>query len=138
MNKQTTTTTTTEAEVEETTEVLVLVTEQDAEKVLVESGLDRLMKQREQGVVNPIMLAQAIGVRPQMIYNYIRSGRIVRNDPTVPRLMANWCETHTAKAEAEGLDEGVQKMSHNQYHMYYMNVFYEHIAAAIAERHSQE
>jgi hypothetical protein len=76
MNKQTTTTTTTEAEVEETTEVLVLVTEQDAEKVLVESGLDRLMKQREQGVVNPIMLAQAIGVRPQMIYNYIRSGRI--------------------------------------------------------------
>jgi hypothetical protein len=63
---------------------------------------------------------------------------IVRNDPTVPRLMANWCETHTAKAEAEGLDEGVQKMSHNQYHMYYMNVFYEHIAAAIAERHSQE
>jgi hypothetical protein len=72
MTKQTTTTK------EETTEQEqeVLVTEQDAERQLLGSGLDRLLKQQEQGVVNPIMLAQAIGVRPQMIYNYIRSGRI--------------------------------------------------------------
>jgi hypothetical protein len=59
---------------EETTEVLVSA--EDAERQLLGSGLDRLLKQKEQGVVNPIMLAQAIGVRPQMIYNYIRSGRI--------------------------------------------------------------
>jgi hypothetical protein len=72
MTKQTTTTT------EETTEqeVEVLVTTEDAERQLLGSGLDRLLKQQEQGVVNPIMLAQAIGVKPQMIYNYIRAGRI--------------------------------------------------------------
>jgi hypothetical protein len=68
--------TTTEVEVEETTEVEVLVTTEDAERQLLGSGLERLLKQQEQGVVNPIMLAQAIGVRPQMIYNYIRQGRI--------------------------------------------------------------
>jgi hypothetical protein len=68
--------TTTEVEVEETTEVEVLVTTEDAERQLLGSGLERLLKQQEQGVVNPIMLAQAIGVKPQMIYNYIRAGRI--------------------------------------------------------------
>lgn len=56
-----------------------LVSTDDAAKAL-EAGvkghdLERLVAQREAGVVNPIVLARALGVRPQMIYNYIREGR---------------------------------------------------------------
>jgi hypothetical protein len=68
--------TNTETEEQEREVEQVLVTTEDAERQLLGSGLDRLLKQQEQGVINPIMLAQAIGVRPQMIYNYIRQGRI--------------------------------------------------------------
>jgi type IV secretory pathway VirJ component len=37
---------------------------------------ERFAKQAEQEVVNPIVLAGLIGCRPQMVYSYIRKGRI--------------------------------------------------------------
>jgi hypothetical protein len=66
------------------------VTAEQAEKALRNSksllpaDRQRLMDQLNQDVVNPIVLARAIGVRPQMIYNYIRDGRIksVRHNNT--------------------------------------------------------
>jgi len=36
---------------------------------------DRFNEQAAEGVVNPIVLAQLLGVRPQMIYNYLRKGK---------------------------------------------------------------
>lgn len=37
---------------------------------------ERFNKQAEDNVVNPIVLAELLGCRPQMIYNYIRKGKI--------------------------------------------------------------
>jgi hypothetical protein len=62
---------------------------------------------------------------------------LVTNDPTCARIIDNWCQTHTAKAEAEDLDEGVQGMSHDGYLAYYMNAFYELIVISIGERHRE-
>jgi hypothetical protein len=63
---------------------------------------------------------------------------LVTNDPTCARIIVNWCETHTAKAEAEDLDEGVQRMSHEDYLTYYMNEFYERIVIALRGRRRGE
>lgn len=38
---------------------------------------ERLAAQMAEGIVNPIVLATVIDVRPQMIYNYIQNGRII-------------------------------------------------------------
>jgi hypothetical protein len=74
MSEQTNPSTTTDTDPE------VVVTEEDAEKRLIDAlrgtDLERLVAQKEQGIVNPIILARALNVRPQMIYNYIREGRI--------------------------------------------------------------
>jgi hypothetical protein len=35
----------------------------------------RFAEQAAEGVVNPIVLAQLVGVRPQMVYNYISKGK---------------------------------------------------------------
>jgi hypothetical protein len=43
---------------------------------LLEHGGDELAHQIEVGVVKPITFADALGVKPQFIYNYIRGGRI--------------------------------------------------------------
>lgn len=40
----------------------------------------RYMDQKQQGLINPIVLAKLMGVRPQMIYNYIRKGRFTQED----------------------------------------------------------
>lgn len=53
-----------------------LVSPEEAAEQLKKAGSDRLHVQLKDGVVNPIELARAIGVRPQMIYNYIRTGKI--------------------------------------------------------------
>jgi hypothetical protein len=37
---------------------------------------ERIAVQYEQGVINPIELAKLMGVRPQMVYQDIRSGRL--------------------------------------------------------------
>jgi hypothetical protein len=42
----------------------------------------RLAEQLEEGVVTPIELAKAIDVFPQMIYNYIRNGRLAAHTTT--------------------------------------------------------
>ena len=36
----------------------------------------RFAEQSAQGIVNPIVLAALVGVRPQMIYNYIAKGKL--------------------------------------------------------------
>lgn len=36
----------------------------------------RFAEQSAQGIVNPIVLAELVGVRPQMIYNYIGKGKL--------------------------------------------------------------
>lgn len=52
------------------------ISTEETEQKLLKSGTDRLRTQHEEGVVNPIELAKALNVRPQMIYNYIRDGKI--------------------------------------------------------------
>ena len=37
---------------------------------------ERAQEQVAQGVINPIELAKALNVRPQMLYSYIRDGRL--------------------------------------------------------------
>jgi hypothetical protein len=37
--------------------------------------VQRYFEQKKEGVVNPIVLAALLDVRPQMIYNYIRKGK---------------------------------------------------------------
>jgi hypothetical protein len=51
-----------------------IVTFEAAEKFLMQQfkSVERLASQYEAGLVNPIVLAKAIKVRPQMIYNYCR------------------------------------------------------------------
>jgi hypothetical protein len=68
----------------ETESLELLASEEDALELLREKGSPRLQEQLEHGVVTPIELANAVGKRPQMIYNYIRAGRIAahRNDET--------------------------------------------------------
>lgn len=56
-----------------------LVSREDAEKSLLSKPVARLVEQKAFGVVNPIVLAEALGVRPQMIYSYIRQGKIKRS-----------------------------------------------------------
>jgi hypothetical protein len=41
----------------------------------------RFAEQSKEGVVNPIVLARIMGVRPQYIYNMIRKGKLVTVDP---------------------------------------------------------
>lgn len=55
-----------------------LVTIEDVTKTFTEKAetLPRLADQMAEQVVNPIVLAKVLGVKPQMIYNYIRNGRI--------------------------------------------------------------
>jgi 3-deoxy-D-arabino-heptulosonate 7-phosphate (DAHP) synthase len=53
-----------------------MVTVEDALKGLQESKNARLQTQLSENVVNPIELAKHLEVKPQMVYNYIRSGRI--------------------------------------------------------------
>jgi len=43
---------------------------------------DRFELQAENKVVNPIVLADLLDVRPQMIYNYIRKGKITTTERT--------------------------------------------------------
>ena len=40
----------------------------------------RYMDQKENGVINPIVLAKLLDVRPQMIYNYISKGRFTQEE----------------------------------------------------------
>jgi hypothetical protein len=70
-----------------------LVSLEQAEQALLSKPIARLLEQQKLGIVNPIVLAEAIGVRPQMVYNYIRSGRIkaVKHNNT-QKLVIEWKE----------------------------------------------
>jgi hypothetical protein len=64
-------------ETTETTAVEVTAEELQARvNSVLANGSERLATQLNQRVVNPIELARAMKVRPQMIYNYIRKGKI--------------------------------------------------------------
>jgi hypothetical protein len=63
-------------DVQETEEVSHEVSLEDAEAFLRENGNERLVGQLATGVVTPIAFAQALGVRPQQVYNYIRNDRL--------------------------------------------------------------
>ena len=54
----------------------VSVTVEDAEAYLVSRLTERGKAQVANGVINPIELAKALDVRPQMLYSYIRDGRL--------------------------------------------------------------
>jgi hypothetical protein len=41
---------------------------------LPKSTKTRYEQQKAEGIVNPIVLAALVGVRPQMVYNYLRKG----------------------------------------------------------------
>jgi hypothetical protein len=69
----------------ETEEVEVNYTPATTEEVLRYMGnnlrfnqkdMERLQSSAEHGVVAPIVFARALGVRPQMIYNYIKKGKL--------------------------------------------------------------
>ena len=51
-----------------------------AEQVLLSSKNPRMKEQYALGIINPIVLADAVGIRPQMVYNYIRQGKIKTQD----------------------------------------------------------
>jgi hypothetical protein len=50
---------------------------EDAKAYLDTRLSERGVAQVAEGVINPIELAKALDVRPQMLYSYIRDGRIV-------------------------------------------------------------
>ena len=47
-----------------------------AEEYLLEHGTDRFHGMWDSGKVNPIELAKALDIRAQMVYNYIKGGKI--------------------------------------------------------------
>jgi hypothetical protein len=58
-----------------TTKTSKSVLEQLAATVSVKTR-DRFEEQSAQGIVNPIVLAELMGVRPQMLYQYISKGKL--------------------------------------------------------------
>lgn len=53
-----------------------LVTEERVRELMAESKNERLKAQVANGIVNPIVLADFLDIRPQMVYNYIRTEKI--------------------------------------------------------------
>jgi len=71
----------------------MLITADETEAYLVSSGLERLFAQRSEGIVNPIVLAKCLGIRPQMVYNYIKAGRIsATKHNNTQKLVIDWNE----------------------------------------------
>lgn len=63
----------------------------EAEKFLKDNASPRLKVQIETGVVTPIAYAEVLDVRPQMIYGYIRTGRIAaRKTPDTQKLVIDF------------------------------------------------
>jgi hypothetical protein len=70
-----------------------IVSREDAEKILTSKPIARLQEQKAFGVVNPIVLAEALGVRPQMIYTYIRQGKVkAHSDTATQKVVIDWDE----------------------------------------------
>jgi hypothetical protein len=99
---------------EETTEEVVLVSNEDVENLLDSTTNQRLQEQLTSDVVNPIELARFLNCRPQMVYQYVRKGKIARDTNNtqkivIPRAVAvafaqgylNRKAVKAAKVEAE-------------------------------------
>jgi hypothetical protein len=63
-------------ETEEVTVEQVFVTPEDVTSQMKSSNLPRLGEQLGEGVVNPIVLAKFLGIKPQQVYNRIKAGKI--------------------------------------------------------------
>jgi len=61
------------------------MTYDEAEAVLLTSKNPRMKVQHAEGIINPIVLADALGIRPQMVYNYIKKGKIQTLDLNAER-----------------------------------------------------
>jgi len=69
-----------------------LVTFEEAEKTLLERG-ERIMRfraQYDEGIVNPVVLAALLKVRPQMIYNYIKQGKLPEQYNETQKMVIPW------------------------------------------------
>jgi len=67
--------------------------EEAEEFLLTQAGrIPRLKDQYATGVVNPIVLATALGTRPQMIYQYIGKGKIVAQMSETQKIVIDWQE----------------------------------------------
>jgi len=58
------------------TELLRQIREDKNYRDLPVEDQERLDKQLADNVVNPILLARYVGVQPQMVYQYIRDGKL--------------------------------------------------------------
>jgi hypothetical protein len=69
-----------------------LVTFEEAEKVLLERGskIERFPAQHAEGIVNPIVLAKLLKIRPQMVYNYIKQGKLPEQANSSQRMVIPW------------------------------------------------
>jgi hypothetical protein len=61
---------------QETSVAEVSVSTEEALEFLTARLTERGVAQVKAGVINPIELAKALDVRPQMLYSYIRDGRL--------------------------------------------------------------
>jgi hypothetical protein len=64
----------------------ITVTTDEALEFMLQVGTDRFNEQVSNGQVNPIELAKALGIRPQMIYNYVRNGKLEATQSTTQKV----------------------------------------------------
>lgn len=89
-----------------------IVSYEEAEKVLLERGRHNqvFQAQHAEGHISPIQLARLLGIRNQMVYNYIRKGKIdaTYQGPAI-KMVIVW---HDAVTFAQGyLDRAAVKKS---------------------------
>ena len=62
----------------ESTDAVVLptVSDEDVQRLFAESLNPRVQAQLKDGILSPMLLAELLNVRPQMIYQYIGKGKI--------------------------------------------------------------
>jgi Tfp pilus assembly protein PilE len=74
-----------------------LVTREEAEKCLLERGhrIERFSAQHDEGVVSPTILAALLKIRPQMVYNYIKQGKIPAEQGATQKMMVHWQDAIT-------------------------------------------
>jgi hypothetical protein len=66
------------------TDVAVTVLDQLADALPKgDKNRGRYNEQKAEGVVNPIVLAALLGVRPQMIYQYLSKGKFTEDESTI-------------------------------------------------------
>lgn len=73
--------------------------------------IKRLDEQLDEGVINPIILARILGIKPQMVYQAIRDGKITtlpKNDTQKYRIRVEeatrWAAVYLTKKAVRNLD----------------------------------